>query len=464
MFKNVIYVMFSNVITLLSSVFIGLIIPKLMGVDDYGYYKMFILYGTYTALLHFGFNDGMLIRYGGKDFKAINKKEFRMNTEAYIVLEFFLSILLCSLSFIFHNQYRYIFSMLGIYSSVYNLTTYYQFFSQAIENFVQLSNVKILQSIINILNVGVLFFLFKIKIIKSISYQLYIAMVVATYATTMAWYIYSYRNVTFGPKYRFDKGWLVKWKELFKIGFPITIAYQVSALVLNLDNQYISIFFSSRVFGIYSFAYSLISMVSTVMSAISTVMFPHLNKQNRDEVLNKHDINLSYVLIVIYMSLVVYYPLRVFIQNYLSEYSASLIYFRILFPIVGITSAISLVNFNYFKVFGKGNIYFLISCFILVLAMISNGIAYYLFKSPIAIAVSTLIVTFIWYLITEFYFVVKYQIKWIRNAIYLSINILNFEILSNIKNTLLGAILYLLIYIIITVIMYRKSKLRHIKI
>ena len=93
MFKNVIYVMFSNVITLLSSVFIGLIIPKLMGVDDYGYYKMFILYGTYTALLHFGFNDGMLIRYGGKDFKAINKKEFRMNTEAYIVLEFFLSIL-----------------------------------------------------------------------------------------------------------------------------------------------------------------------------------------------------------------------------------------------------------------------------------------------------------------------------------------------------------------------------------
>ncbi len=457
MVRNVIYVMFSNVVTLLSSVFIGLIIPKLMGVTDYGYYKMFILYGTYTALLHLGFNDGMLIKYGGKEFSTIDKKEFRTNTQAFIFLEFFLSILLFCTGLTFHNQYRYIFSMLGIYSFFYNLTTYYQFFSQAIENFTQLSNVKILQSIINILNVGMLFLLYKIRIINSISYRVYIAMVVATYAAIMLWYMYSYRNVTFGLKYNFNKNRLLEWRKIFKIGFPVTIAYQVSALVLNLDNQYISIFFSSHIFGIYSFAYSLISMVSTVMSAISTVMFPHLNKQDRNEVLNKYDANLKYVLILIYLSLVVYYPLKLFIQYYLPEYAASLIYFRILFPIVGITSAISLVNFNYFKVFGKGNVYFLISCFILIFAAVINGIAYYLFKSPVAIAISTLIVTFIWYLLTESYFVNKYHIKWLRNAIYLSVNIMNFEIVSNINNVLLGIILYLFSFVLITVIVYWKD-------
>ncbi len=61
----------------------------------------------------------------------------------------------------------------------------------------------------------------------------------------------------------------------------MTISYQVSVLIFNVDNQYISLFFSTRTYGLYAFAYSLIQMVLTVLNAVSTVLFPYIKRLSR---------------------------------------------------------------------------------------------------------------------------------------------------------------------------------------
>ena len=58
--KALLYVAFSRGISLLSGVAVGLLLPKVLSVQDYGILKIFTLYVTYTALLHFGFVDGIL--------------------------------------------------------------------------------------------------------------------------------------------------------------------------------------------------------------------------------------------------------------------------------------------------------------------------------------------------------------------------------------------------------------------
>ena len=61
--QNFIVVLISNGLTILSGILVGFIIPKIMGVTDYGYYKTFTLYSSYIGLFHFGFIDGIYLYF-----------------------------------------------------------------------------------------------------------------------------------------------------------------------------------------------------------------------------------------------------------------------------------------------------------------------------------------------------------------------------------------------------------------
>jgi hypothetical protein len=55
--------------TLLAGVFnvaLVFVVPKLISVADYGYWRMFGLSAGYVGFLHFGFADGALLRWAGR--------------------------------------------------------------------------------------------------------------------------------------------------------------------------------------------------------------------------------------------------------------------------------------------------------------------------------------------------------------------------------------------------------------
>jgi O-antigen/teichoic acid export membrane protein len=84
--KDVFIVFIGNIIVVLGSILTGLVTPKILGVVNYGYYKVFTLYLTYTAFLHLGFVDGILMVHGGEDYSTINKAKFQRNTVFFINL------------------------------------------------------------------------------------------------------------------------------------------------------------------------------------------------------------------------------------------------------------------------------------------------------------------------------------------------------------------------------------------
>lgn len=49
----------SNLVSLLVSTLVVFLIPKLIGVEDYGYWQLFLFYASYVGFLHFGWNDGI---------------------------------------------------------------------------------------------------------------------------------------------------------------------------------------------------------------------------------------------------------------------------------------------------------------------------------------------------------------------------------------------------------------------
>lgn len=128
--KNIAQVMFGNAALLLSQVLTGFVLPKLMSVE----YRIFMLYGTYAGLLHFGFVDGILFKYGGKNIDDIKREEISKYFSVFIVIEAITSMVIIAISVLFFSgsKYGFMFFAIGIYSFVLNVVTFFQYFSQAI--------------------------------------------------------------------------------------------------------------------------------------------------------------------------------------------------------------------------------------------------------------------------------------------------------------------------------------------
>lgn len=71
--NDILKVAASNIIVLFSGVLVGFLLPKIIGITDYGYYKTYTLYATYVGMFHFGISDGIYLKYGGKDYSQLDR-------------------------------------------------------------------------------------------------------------------------------------------------------------------------------------------------------------------------------------------------------------------------------------------------------------------------------------------------------------------------------------------------------
>ena len=75
--KNVLKIAISNIFIILSGVVSGFFLPKLLGVTDYGFYKIFNLYITYGVFFDLGISNGIYLLYGGYKRAELPKETFR---------------------------------------------------------------------------------------------------------------------------------------------------------------------------------------------------------------------------------------------------------------------------------------------------------------------------------------------------------------------------------------------------
>lgn len=458
--KNIAQVMFGNAALLLSQVLTGLVLPKLMSVESFGNYRIFMLYGTYAGLLHFGFVDGILFKYGGKNIDDIKREEISKYFSVFLVIEAITSMVIIAISVLFFSgsKYGFIFFTIGIYSFVLNVVTFFQYFSQAIMRFGLVSSASLIQAAtISMIIISILISKL-IGFSKGVNYRTYVVMYIGVYCVLLVFYTLGYKQSNQYNKISITSKYGTNGiNEVFKVGLPITIAYQISNLTLNLDNQFVSMFFSARTFAKYSFAYNLISITVSVVLAVAMVLFPYLNKLGKAAALKQYINNIDYILLFAYASLISYYPVQIIVQWFLPEYQESLVYFRILSPGVAITLCITAIVSNYYKVMDDNIRYLRNGCISLVITLILDTVVYFTFKDVIAMAFVSLVELAIWYTIEDVSFRVKYNIKNFSSYLYIGLMIVAFEVATGLQDILLSLIIYVCLYLVISLLVMRRS-------
>lgn len=452
-FKNITIVLFSNIVSLVSGILIGFIIPKIMGLTEYGYYKTFTLYSSYIGLLHFGFVDGIYLKFAGKSYEELNKPSFRFYSRFLFLMEAIISLaVVAASSFFIGSSHFLIVLFLGLNILATNVVTYYEFIGQITMQFKKTTLRNIIRCSLNIVSVVGLYLLYRFN--QNVIYNYVYAIVTVSINYLLAiWYVFSYRDITFGASSSFDdeKDNLVFF---FKVGIPLLLSNIVAQLIFVVDQQFVNLAFSVDEYSLYAFAYNMISLITTLTSAISIVLYPTLKAINEESITRNYSKLNSYFLMIVAFCLVIYYPLILVVNRFLPQYIGSLQTFLIIVPGVMISSSISVIKYNCYKTFNKVNNYFIKSIFVLALAIIADLVVYYLFKDTKAISIVSIIVLLIWYILVELFFVRNYQAKWVKNFLFVILVLGGFYGLSFVPNAFLGLGFYLLFYFALIICLY----------
>ncbi|MBQ4647801.1 MAG: hypothetical protein IJB76_01405 [Clostridia bacterium] len=398
--KNLFLVAFSRLVSLASGVLVGLLLPKMFSITDYGYYKVYTLYAVYTALLHFGFVDGLLLKLAGKDYDELDRGRMRAYARFFIAFEGLILFVMVGAGLLFlKGEYLFVLLMLAVNMMIINLTTYYQFVSQAVQRFGEYSAKSLMVSVAKLIFVCALFLLYYFDISHS-SYRIYLIGITVFDFLMLFWYIVKYNDITFGKSAPL-KDVRKDLADIFKTGIVLTLAYQVSHFVLALDRQFVNVLYTTETFAVYSFAYNIVTMISTMISSVAIVLLPMLKNNSKEYVKSSYKKCVTGIALISSVSLLCYYPFAAFIRWFLPDYAASLEYISIVMPSLLFTSVITVVIFTVAKVMDMNMAFFKDSCVVLVLSLAANYLAYLIFDSPKAISYASLLVMVMWLIISS---------------------------------------------------------------
>lgn len=447
---NVIKVVASNVLILLSSLLVAFVLPKIMPVEEYGTYKEFTLYFSYAGILHLGFVDAVFIKYGGVNLKEVNRNELKAYTSFFLLMQTALFFILCVSALIIgiptSGQYSFfIISIAFAYFSA-NITTYFQYLSQAVERFNELTIRNFIKAFISASIVITLWLLHKYNLLDLVSAKIYILCFLATNTGIALWYLITYHKYSFASPSSIKKAGK-SIIGMFKIGFPIMVAASASNLILISDRQFAVLLTGKEEYAMYAFAYNFATLVITLVSAISIVFFPALKKEST--AIKKS----SYCKVMFYISFISFafgcflIPIRLFVNYYLPAYSSSLQYVSILIPAVCLNIIIATVNINYYKALLLGKRYLLVSVFVLAFAIASNGIAFLITKSLYGLSVASVLTFLLWLTISTYDLKKKMNIVEIYPFVYSCIMVLVFYFSYSITNSLGSFLTYTFVWL-----------------
>ncbi len=455
--RNVFKMFISNILIVLSGVISGFILPNILGVTGYGYYKIFNLYTTYIVFCDLGLANGIYLLFGGYSFDTLPKEKFRLYFKVLCIIQLFFTIafIMISISFM-KGEYIFIFFMLGLFLIVNNISNYFEKISIAIGEFDALSFRNTLKSFMSLIIV-LLLWLLKILNVNLVLYRAYVVLFFGVYLILSVQYCIFYKSISFGKSVSFKEERANIFKAL-KVGCMLLMADMIANLILTIDRQFVSILFDINIYSIYSFAYSMLKIIVIAISAISTVLYPSLKRMNKAEMKNSYTKTLIVIMIIAFNSQLAYYPLCIVVNYFLPNYIESLNIFRVLFPSITINIIISMIIINHYKALQKQNLYFVITSIVLAISVILNFLAYMVTHKPIGFSIASVITMVVWYLISDYYISREYNIRNFKELLFMMVNILGYYIISfEVQNYYCGFIFNTLFIIVICLIFYKNQ-------
>lgn len=386
--QNLSYAFFAQIITLIFSILMQLIVPKVLGVEEFAYWQLFIFYSSYVGLAHFGLMDGIYLRLGGRKYNEINCN--MLGTELWIMFIWQLilagSILLCLSFFGINGSDRfYVCAMTALYLVIANFSWYIGYIFQAI-NLTKIYSISVIIARLVCVIGGGLSLIFNIY-----EWKAFVAIYVFGQFVSCCYCIFSARSIVF-CKIREVKKAIRDMFVNIKIGINLTLSNTASQLILGSGKAVMDSVWGIGMFGKFSFSLSLTNFILSFISQVSMVLFPALRLVKKETQIELYkQIRLASGVVFCGM-LFLFIPIQKILIWWLPNYEESIKLLAILLPICVYDGKMQLLCNTYLKTLRKERemlIINMVACFLSIILSLWGG---YIIHSSMMIMISMVVV------------------------------------------------------------------------
>jgi O-antigen/teichoic acid export membrane protein len=364
------------------------VIPRITPVEDFGYWRMFVLYASYVGFFHLGFGEGALLSWAGKSLDDL-QGELRPSL-VFLIGQQLLLLLPIGLvaAFLLPPRIRFVTIAVLAFALLQNTAVVLQCALQAARQFAP------------------------VAIAMAAPAGLFLA-----FASLAAWWGGSNYRVLVGCYFL---AWLivlgVMWnkthpfqlasatsawtigKRYVAIGWPITLANAAFGLVQSSDRFVLSSAVSIYDFAQYSLAASTMMVPVTLIAAIARVFFPHLAATDRKQHPEVYGQVSGLIVMAWSLLLPYYFGVDLFVRRFLPKYSGIL-------PVAGILllgalffAVIQILHGSVFNLYGKQKHFLLYSILAVGISLGLVSMAILVFRSLRLVATMQVVVVAAWWL------------------------------------------------------------------
>lgn len=367
------------------------LIPRLVSVEDYGYWRLFLLYAGYVGLLHLGFVDGALLRWAGSPLN-----EFRHELSAsmkFLFCQQLVVIVPCwaILVFVLPANLRFVGIAVVGFALIYNLSFLLQYGLQSARIFKPVAFATAAPYGL------VLGFVALKELSKATNYRELIFFYLLSWLVVLgilSFYAKPWRSA--GRAEALHLGRTFIWA-----GFPILLANSGVVLILCLDRLAISWTMSIQNFAQYSLAASTMAVPVAAIQAVYRVFFSHvatLDQQQRREIYRSAS---RFLLLFWSLLLPYYFALDGFVRYYLPQYIASLAIARMLLLGILFVGCIQVLHMSFSYLHGRQGLFLMGTLLMLAVGLGLTLFAVVSLRSLLDVAVAQIITLGLWWLLNE---------------------------------------------------------------
>lgn len=450
---NFSYTLVTNFISLIISILVVLIIPKLIGIEDYGYWQLYVFYSSYVTFASLGWSDGIYLRYGGELYHKLDKKILFSQFYMLLFFQIMIAVIVVLFTYLYVNNMNKIFilNMVGINLVIVNMRFMLSFILQATNRMKSYAIIIITDRSLYII------FIILLLIIGFPNYKLMIFSDVLGKMFSLFFAIYICKDIVFKKATSFKMNYREAYLNI-SVGIKLMLAGIASMLITGVVRFGIERTWNVETFGKISLTFSISNLTMIFINAVGIVLFPILRRTDQSKLTNLYNNMRELLMISLFGILVLYFPLKLIILLWLPQYSDSLSYMAFLFPLVIFEGKMVLLVNTYLKTIRKETLILQVNFISFIISVLFTIVTTILLKNLNTAVISIVVVLFIRSYLAEYALSKQINISIKKSIILESILTSIFIITAWFLDDWLAMLIYTLCYFIY--LFLRKSNIK----
>lgn len=330
---------------MLVSVVMSLVVPKVLGVEEYGYWQLFVFYSNYAGFFHLGLNDGVYLLNGGRPRNEIDKSSIGSQFKFELTFQLSLGALLTGFSVLSapEAERTFVLFAFAVYMVVCNLASYLGYVFQAM-NETRLFSFSVVLDRLS-------FFapLLIMVVLRVADFRPYVVAYLVSKTISLIWCCAEARDILLAPAFGVAKSVRESITSI-RVGFKLMVANVADMLILGVARALVDAAWGIEIFGRVSFSLALVNFFITFVTQASMVLFPALRQSGEEERRTVYRGMRDAMEVAFPAVYAFYFPMAWLLSAWLPQYTESMRWLAVLLPVCVFNTKMDVCCTTYFKV------------------------------------------------------------------------------------------------------------------